>query len=103
MGAAIRADVLLDIVMADLTEVCVWINLRTTMRASHLADGLSTLSTEHRLGIVDSSTVGTSLSCGLTLLTLLHDLLRGKRLLWLLLLHRHIQLLLRSYGALHIT
>jgi hypothetical protein len=86
MGTAIGAHVFLDIVMADLTEVCVWVYLGTTVRTGSLADGLTTLRTEHRLWVVDGSAVRTSLSCCLTLLSLIHGLLWriGLRLLRLL-------------------
>jgi hypothetical protein len=103
MGTAVGTNVLLDIVMADLTEVCVWVYLGTAVGTRHLADGLTTLCTEHCLGIIDGSTERTSLTSGLALLCLLHRLsgsirlLRTEGLLWL---HRPVEHLLRSYSGL---
>jgi hypothetical protein len=67
--------------MADLTEVCVWVNLGTAVRAVHFADGLSTLCTEHSLRVVDGSTEGAGLTCCLVLLRLLLYTLRREQLL----------------------
>ena len=103
MGAAIGADVFLDIVMADFTEVCVRINLGTTMRTGRLADGLSTLCTEHCLGFVDGSAKGTRLACRCTLLWLLHRLSGSIGLLEPLGLYGIIRHLLGPYGALQIA
>jgi hypothetical protein len=61
--------------MADLTEVCVWVYLGTTVRTRSLTDGLTTLCTEHGLRIVDGATERTLLSCRLALLCLLLRLL----------------------------
>jgi hypothetical protein len=92
--------------MADLTEVCVRINLGTAVGARHLADGLTALGTEHRLGIVDGTTEGTCLTGSLSLLCLLHRLMGGVGLLrskGLLGSHGPVEHLLGSYSGLQVA
>jgi hypothetical protein len=81
MGTTIRAHIFADIMMADLTEVCVWIYLGSTMWTSSLTDRLTTLCTEHGLRVVDGTAIWASLTCSLTLLGLIHRLLGRIRLL----------------------
>ena len=69
--------------MAYFAKIRIWINLRTAVGTCRLADGLSTLGTEHSLGIVDSSAERTLLANGLLLLLLLLKL-HLHRAYWLL-------------------
>jgi hypothetical protein len=69
--------------MAGFTEIGIWVNLRTAERARRLADGLSTLGTEHSFRLIDSTTE--------------RALLTTSHLLLLLLLHNRLLRLIFSY------
>jgi hypothetical protein len=100
MGSTIGADILADIVMTDLAEICIRIYLCTTMGTGCLADWLAALGTEHGLGIVNSSTIGACLTFGMILLALLQRLVCHHGLLWFL---RPMQHLLGIYSTLRIV